>query len=130
MIAVSTRHRFARRPSIAFADLAKARVLRSPPAIPDYLDQALAPRHTPDGRPTERGPTFATVQEMLALVGAGKGSYPVPAHAAQYYQHPDVAYVPIEDAPPYEWQFIWLTANQTSLIRTFDRTAAEAAKTR
>jgi DNA-binding transcriptional LysR family regulator len=130
MIAVSARHRFARRTSIAFADLANARVLRSPPAIPDYLDEAMAPRHTPDGRPTERGPTFATVQEMLALVGAGKGSYPVPAHAAQYYQRPDVAYVPIEDAPPYEWRFIWLTANETSLIRAFDRTAAEAAKTR
>jgi DNA-binding transcriptional LysR family regulator len=130
MIAVSARHRFARRQSVSFADLANARVLRSPPAIPDYYDEALAPRHTPDGRPTERGPTFATVQEMLALVGAGKGSYPVPAHAAQYYQRPDVAYVPIDDAPPYGWRFLWLTATETSLIRAFDRTAAEVAKAR
>jgi DNA-binding transcriptional LysR family regulator len=130
MIAVSARHRFARRTSVSFADLANARVLRSPPAIPDYYDETLAPGHTPDGRPTERGPTFATVQEMLALVGAGKGSYPVPAHAAQYYQRPDVAYVPIDDAPPYGWRFLWLTATETSLIRAFDRTAAEVAKAR
>lgn len=63
-------------------------------------------------------------------MGAGKGSYPVPAQTAQYYLRPDVAYVPIEDAPPFEWRFIWLTATETSLIRAFDRTAAEVAKAR
>jgi DNA-binding transcriptional LysR family regulator len=130
MIAVSVRHRFARRDSVSFADLAYARLLRSPPAVPDYWDESLAPRQTPDGRPTERGPTFATVQEMLALVGAGKGSYPVPAQASQYYLRPDVAYVPVDDAPPFEWRFIWLTAAETNLIRAFDRTAAEVAKSR
>jgi DNA-binding transcriptional LysR family regulator len=124
MIAVSARHRFAQRPSVTFAELAYARVLRSPPAVPDYWDEALAPLETPDGRPVERGPTFATVQEMLAQVGAGKGSYPVPAQASQFYLRPDVVYVPIEDAPPFEWRFIWLTAGETGLITSFDRTAA------
>ena len=130
MIAVSVRHRFARRASVSFDELAYARVLRSPPAVPDYWDESLAPRATPDGRPVERGPTFDTVQEMLALVGAGKGSYPVPAQASQYYLRPDVAYVPVDDAPPFEWRFIWLTAAETSLIRSFDGVAAEVTKAR
>jgi DNA-binding transcriptional LysR family regulator len=130
MLAVSVRHRLAGRRSVAFADLAQARVLRSPPAVPDYWDESLAPRQTREGRPVERGPTFATIQEMLALVGAGKGTYPVPANASRYYLRPDVAYVPIRDAPPFEWRFIWLTAAETSLIRAFDRTAAEVATAR
>ncbi len=130
LLAVSLRHPFARRPSISFDDLARDKVLRSPPAIPDYWDEALTPSHTPDGRPTARGPAFATIQEMLALVGAGKGSYPVPTQASHFYLRPDVAYVPIRDSPPFEWGFIWPTAAETHLIRAFDRTAVEVARSR
>lgn len=88
LLAVSARHPFARRPSVPFADLARAKVLRTPPAVPDYWDQALVPQHTPDGRPVERGPSFDTIQEMLALVGAGFGTYPVPTQATSYYVRP------------------------------------------
>jgi DNA-binding transcriptional LysR family regulator len=130
LLAVSARHPFARRPSVSFADLARAKVLRTPPAVPDYWDRALVPQHTPDGRPVERGPGFATVQEMLALVGAGKGTYPVPMQATTYYVRPDVAYVPIHDAPPYQTRFVWLSAAETARIRTFDQAAATLADTR
>lgn len=125
MLAVAARHPFARRLAVSFADLARDKVLSSPPGIPDYWDKMLAPQQTPDGRPTERGPAFATIQEMLALVGAGKGSYPVPAQASHYYIRPDVTYVPIHDAPPFEWGFIWPTAAETNLIRAFNGAAAE-----
>jgi DNA-binding transcriptional LysR family regulator len=127
VLAVSIRHRFAHRESISFADLADTPVLRSPPALPDYWDDTAAPRASREGPPVERGPTFSTVQEMLALVGAGKGSYPVPAHASQYYPRPDVAYVPIVDAPV-EWRFIWLTGAESHLICAFDCTAAEISQ--
>lgn len=130
LLAVSARHPFARRASVPFADLARAKVLRTPAAVPDYWDRALVPEQTPDGRPVERGPAFDTVQEMLALVGAGMGTYPVPAQATSYYVRPDVAYVPIDDAPPFQWRFIWLTAAQTTRILAFDRAAATVAKAR
>lgn len=130
LLAVSARHPFARRSSVSFAELARAKVLRTPSAVPDYWDRALVPEHTPDGRPVERGPGFDTVQEMLALVGAGMGTYPVPMQATTYYVRPDVAYVPIDDAPPYQWRFIWLTAAETARIRTFDQAAATLASTR
>jgi hypothetical protein len=45
-----------------------------------------------------------------------------------FYQRPSVAYVPIDEAPPFVWRFVWLTATETSLARAFDRTAAEIAK--
>ena len=130
LLAVSARHPFARRPSVSFADLARTTVLRTPPAVPDYWDHALVPQHTPDGRPVERGPSFGTIQEMLALVGAGFGTYPVPTQAASYHARPDVAYVPIHDAPPYQWRFVWLSAAETATIRAFDRAAATLATAR
>ena len=130
LLAVSARHPFARRPSVAFADLARTTVLRTPPTVPDYWDEALVPQHTLDGRPVERGPSFGTVQEMLALVGAGFGTYPVPAQAARYHARPDVAYVPIHDAPPYQWRFVWLSATETARIRAFDRAAVTLVNAR
>jgi hypothetical protein len=114
---VSPRHPFARRPSVSFADLARTKILRTPPTVPDYWDHALVPQHTSDGRPVERGPSFGTVQEMLALVGAGFGTYPVAAQATAYYARPDVVYVPIHDAPPYRWRFVWLSATETAGLR-------------
>ena len=139
LLAVSARHPFARRPSVSFADLARAHVLRRPPALrdllggrddSDYWDQSLVPPRTSDGRPVERGSSFHTVQEMLALVGAGIGTYPVPAQVTSYYVRPDVAYVPIHDAPPYQWRFLWLSGAETARIRAFDRAVATVAKAR
>jgi DNA-binding transcriptional LysR family regulator len=128
LLAVSAGHPFARRPSVSFADLARTTILRTPPAVPGYWDHALVPQHTSDGRPVERGPSFGTVQEMLALVGAGFGTYPVPAQAKGYHPRPDVAYVPIHDAPPFQWRFVWLSAAETARIRAFDQAAATLAR--
>jgi DNA-binding transcriptional LysR family regulator len=130
MLAVSARHPFARRPSVSFADLAATKVLRTTLAVPDYWDHALVPQHTPEGRPVERGPSFTTAQEMLALVGAGFGTYPVPTQATSYHARPDIAYVPIHDAPPYQWRLIWLSAAETAKIRAFNQAAATLAKGR
>jgi DNA-binding transcriptional LysR family regulator len=76
LLAVAARHPFARRSSVSITDVTRTTILRKPPTVPDYWDQALVPQHTPDGRPVHRGPSFGTIQEMLALVGAGFGTYP------------------------------------------------------
>jgi DNA-binding transcriptional LysR family regulator len=130
LLAVSTRHPFARRPSVSFADLGRTTILRTPPTVPDYWDPVLVPQHTPDGLPVERGPSFGTVQEMLALVGAGFGAYPVPSQATSYHARPDVAYVPIHDAPPYQWRFVWPSAAETAKVRAFDQAATELVEAR
>ena len=64
---------------------------------------------------------------MLSLVGAGKGMYPVPAHTSEYYARPDVAFLPIADAPEFEWAFTWRRANETRRIRAFNACANELA---
>lgn len=123
-LAVAAGHPFAGLPSVPMADLARTTILRTPPTVPDYWDEALV------GRPAERGPSFGTIQEMLALVGAGFGAYPVPVHVTRFHARPDVVYLPITDARPYEWRFVWLSAGDSALIRAFDRTAGESAITR
>ena len=130
LLAVSARHPFARRPSVSLNDLARDRVLSAPAALPDYLRDSVVPEQTPDGRLIQRGPRFETIQEMLSLIGAGKGMYPVPAHTARYYARPQVAFVPFVDAEPFEWAFTWLATGATARVRAFDLTAREVAKSR
>jgi DNA-binding transcriptional LysR family regulator len=124
VLAVSARHPFARRESVVLDDLARDKVLR-PRSLPDYMDEGLVPRRTPAGRPIERGPEFGTVQEMLSLIGAGQGMFPVPAHAARFDTRPDIAYVPIRDGLPRERRFIWRTTAETHRIRVFTQVARD-----
>jgi DNA-binding transcriptional LysR family regulator len=128
MLAMSSRHPFARRQTVSLDDLARDKILRAPSALPDYLQAAVVPERTPNGQLIERGPTFATIQEMLSLVGAGKGMYPAPAHMSQYYARPDVTYVPIIDGAPFEWAFTWRRTAETQRIRAFDQAALDLAR--
>ncbi len=88
VLAVSSRHPFARRKSVTLEDLARDKVLH-PASVPEYMKDALAPRTTPSGKAIERGPEFGTVQEMLSLIGAGQGMFPVPVHATLYDTRPE-----------------------------------------
>ncbi|QKG23866.1 LysR family transcriptional regulator [Actinomadura verrucosospora] len=124
VLAVSARHPFARRDAVSVEDLARDKVLR-PRGIPDELDALSVPASTPGGRPIERGMEFGTVQEMFALVGAGRGIFPVPRHASLYDSRPDVVYVPMPDGPPFEWRLVWRAAAETNRIRAFCEAAAD-----
>ncbi|MFE4869834.1 hypothetical protein [Streptomyces sp. NPDC056682] len=55
MLAVSTRHPFAKRPSVRVDDLAGDKVLSLSGPVPDYWLDHLLPRTTPADRLIERG---------------------------------------------------------------------------
>lgn len=114
-LAVPADHRYAGRGSITAAEARTAGLLRSVTGPLDDWDRDLL-----DGV-TESGPVFDTIEEMLALIGAGLGCYLVPADANPYYQRPDIRYLPIVDAPPYGWGLIWRTSATNERIRTFVR---------
>lgn len=124
MLAVSARHPFARLGSVSLEDLARDKVLR-PRSFPGYMDEGLVPHRTPGGRPIERGPEFGTIQEMLSLIGADQGMFPVPAHATRFDTRPDIAYVPIRDGLPRERRFIWRTTAETHRIQAFTQVARD-----
>jgi hypothetical protein len=98
--------------------------------MPDYMDESLVPRQTPGGKPIERGAAFGTVQEMLSLIGAGKGIFPVPAHARRYDTRPDITYIPIRDGLPRERRLIWRAVAETSRIRAFNQVVRDLVDAR
>ncbi|GAA4596662.1 LysR family transcriptional regulator [Planotetraspora phitsanulokensis] len=123
MLAVPSRHPFADRRSVSLEDLARVKLLQLPDTVSDSLRADHTPSTTPAGRPIEPGPSSATFNEALTLVGAAHGVFPVGAQARRYYMRPDVAYVPFSDAPPLRWGLLWRADGATARVRAF----AEAA---
>ncbi|PPK63244.1 DNA-binding transcriptional LysR family regulator [Actinokineospora auranticolor] len=82
------------------------------------------------GVPELRAPDDGTLQEILTLVGAGRGAFPVGAHARRYYPRPDVAYVPLTGAPPVRWGLVWRADNATARVRAFAAAAEELVRAR
>ncbi|WP_083983114.1 LysR family transcriptional regulator [Actinomadura hibisca] len=119
VLAVSPDHPLAARASASLEDLADGQVFGTAHGAPSYYEEAVVPRRTSSGRPVPRGPVVETVQEILAHVGAGHGTQPVPAHAAKYFTRPDIAYVPIHDSPELRWGLVWRTGAETPLLRAF-----------
>ncbi|MBO0851651.1 MAG: LysR family transcriptional regulator [Pseudonocardia sp.] len=118
VLAVPTRHPFARKKAVSLEDLARDTVFRA--AWPSTgWDDPRRPFRTPKGRPVDRGRPVSTIQELLASVSGGEGICPVGAHAADYFARPTIAYIPFHDAPPVEWGLVWRTAGETGQLRTF-----------
>ncbi|MFG3248143.1 LysR family transcriptional regulator [Streptomyces sp. NPDC048187] len=118
VLAVSVGHPFARRGSVLAADLTRVPLVRLP-------GHTAVPRRQPDAPPAAGDPTAGTFQEALTLVGAGQGALPVGAHARRYYARPDIAYLPISEAPALEWVLVWPADRHTARVRAF----VEAADT-
>jgi DNA-binding transcriptional LysR family regulator len=122
-LAVPVEHPFARRAALSLEDLAKVTMLQLPDTLPPSLRADRTPPATPAGRPIRTGRSAATFHEMLTLVGAGHGVFPVGANARRYYARPDVAYVHLGDAPPLQWGLLWRADGDTARVRAFVETA-------
>jgi len=53
---------------------------------------------------------------------------PVAASVERYYARPDIAFVPIDDAPRTEVAVVWRTAGATARIRAFVQAARDAVR--
>ncbi|MFI6797125.1 LysR family transcriptional regulator [Streptosporangium canum] len=126
LLAVAAEHPLAREESVSLDVLAEHPVVQYPPVTSAAFKRDRTPEHTPSGRPVPKGPTGNTFSEMLSLVAMGKGVLPVGEHSRRYYPRPDVAYVPIRDAPPIERGLVWLETNTTARVREFVRAATDS----
>ncbi|TCC44895.1 LysR family transcriptional regulator [Kribbella capetownensis] len=97
MLAVPSAHPFADQQSVSVEELAGVAVL----------------------------PAAGSFQEILTLVGAGRGVFPIGAHMRRYYMRPDVAYVLFRDAPPVQWRLLWRTDGATARIHAFAAAAQD-----
>lgn len=123
VLCVSSTHRLANRDSVSYEDLADETVPTG--ATPDYWREALIPTRTPSGRPITEGPAVVDGTQLLAIVASGEAVCPVHAHALRYYARPDIAYIPIRDAPLGHWTLCWRTGDATDLIRDLAEVADE-----
>ncbi|GAA2355345.1 LysR family transcriptional regulator [Nonomuraea africana] len=126
VLAVSARHPFARRDSVVLDDLARDTVL-SIDGAPAYWLDSHSPQRTSTGEPIRRGPLVKTFQAVLALVAAGTAMTPLTSQATRYYARPDVAYIPIADAPQAVYGLVWRSAAENARIRAFADLAARTA---
>lgn len=117
-LVVPADHPFAGRESVCLEDLAESPMVTIT-GQPQYFLDLHYPRHTPSGRPVPRGPATNAWQEVLALVGAGKGVSPTCVRAARYYSRPDLAFVPFRDAPSVEYGLLWSATGNTPKVRAF-----------
>ncbi|MEU4650013.1 LysR family transcriptional regulator [Nocardia fluminea] len=125
MLAVPAGHALAARSALSLEDLAEVAMIQNPPQLPTYFDEYHHPRQTPSGRPIPPGPTAATFQEILALVGAGKGAYLTTEQAPRFYRRSDVTFIRVTDAPPLRFGLGWLDTGLTARVQAFAHTAAD-----
>ncbi|MFJ5551824.1 LysR family transcriptional regulator [Streptomyces sp. NPDC093225] len=132
VLAISADHPLAARSTLTLADLAGVTMIQTP-TMPTYWSRSRTLREggPDDGEPEPPrvGAQASSLQEGLALIAAGKGAYPVGAQVVRFYQRPDLAYVPITDAPPLDWGLVWKRGHETPLLREFTRVVAEVAAT-
>ncbi|MGN9916350.1 LysR family transcriptional regulator [Micromonospora palomenae] len=128
VLAVATGHPLAGAESVSLEVLADHPVVQYPAVTSAEFKRDRTPDRTPSGRPVPRGPVGNTFSEMLSLVAMGRGVLPVGEHTRRYYPRPDVAYVPIHDAPPIRRGPVWLETNTTERVREFVRAAADSAR--
>ncbi|MEV2238360.1 LysR family transcriptional regulator [Micromonospora sp. NPDC049891] len=126
VLAVAATHPLARAESVSLEVLADHPLIQYPAMTSAAFKRDRTPEQTPAGRLIPKGPRGNTFSEMLSLVAMGRGVLPVGEQTEYYHPRPDIAYVPIHDAPPIERGPIWLEANTTTRVREFVRAATDA----
>ncbi|MGC4999530.1 LysR family transcriptional regulator [Streptomyces sp. DT195] len=128
VLAVPAGHPLAGEGSVSLEVLADHPVVQYPAVTSAAFKRDRTPDRTPSGRPIPKGPAGASFSEMLTLVALGLGVLPVGEHSRRYYPRPDIAYVPLHDAPPIRRGPVWRAGNTTARVREFVRAAADVAR--
>jgi DNA-binding transcriptional LysR family regulator len=129
VVALANTHPLASRETLSFADLQDESFIVNPMVShggPPARWLAEQRRHGLPGRVAVQA---RSLQEIMALVGAGRGVCLVPAAAAFHDQRPDVVYVPVTDAEPAVVSLAWLPDRSSSTIKAFVATARDVAST-
>ncbi|WP_436532193.1 LysR family transcriptional regulator [Actinoplanes sp. HUAS TT8] len=128
LLAVPADDPLAAEKSVSLEVLADHPVIQYPEMTSEEFKKNRTPSRTPSGRPVPKGPPGTTFSEMLSLVAMGRGVLPVGEQTQRYHPRPDIAYVPIRDAPPIERGPVWLESNTTAWVLEFVRAAADSVR--
>ena len=127
LIALANTHPLAGRETLTFAELRGESFIVNPMVShggPPARWLAEQRRH---GLPGRVGAEARSPQEIMALVGAGRGVCLVPAAAALHDRRPDVVYVPVTDAEPAVVSLAWPPDRSSPTVKAFVATSREVA---
>ncbi|MEU5463351.1 LysR family transcriptional regulator [Streptomyces althioticus] len=117
-VVLPARHPLAGEDTVGLRALADAPLLRYAGASPAWSAVwNTDPR--PDGALWPHGPDVHDMEEILAYVRAGGGVVMVPEPVAAVFPRPDIAYVPLADAPPGTVALAWDDDRPSPVVETF-----------
>jgi DNA-binding transcriptional LysR family regulator len=129
LLAIAKMHPLASHETLRFADLRAESFIVNPMVAhggPPARWLAEQRRH---GLPGRVAAEARSPQEIMALVGAGRGVCLVPTAAAVHDRRPDVVYVPVTDAEPAVVSLAWVPDRSSPTLSAFVATAREVAAT-
>lgn len=115
---VPASHPLANQETASMEDLAVLPLITAAGVSPAWHD-AFFPRRTPQGRPIRHAVAVAGWQEMLSLVGAGRGATVSTVRAGSYYGRPDIAFVPLDNALPVDGALMWRKGGDSAELQAF-----------
>ena len=127
LIALANTHPLASRQTLTFADLRRESFIVNPMVAHDSPPTRWLAEQRRHGLPGRIAAEARSPQEIMALVGAGRGVCLVPAAAALHDRRADVVYVPVTDAEPAVVSLAWLPDCSSPTVKAFVATAREVA---
>ena len=117
VLVMALSHPLANRASVSLEDYGDLTFVAHRSPIPAAMEETFQPFRTPSGRLIARGPVVANFDDQLKAVGAVQAVVACPAEVARFYPWPNLAFVPVRDAPPCRWVFAWRADGASPLIR-------------
>ena len=127
LIALANTHPLASRETLAFADLRGESFIVNPMVAHDAPPARWLAEQRRHGLPGRVAAEARSPEEIMALVGAGRGVCLVPAAAALHERRADVVYVPVTDAEPAVVSLAWPPDRSSPTVKAFLTTAREVA---
>ncbi|MEV6072268.1 LysR family transcriptional regulator [Nocardia sp. NPDC052001] len=124
VLAVAADHALALRDSVSLEVLGDFSVATGPDQ-PGYWQDAFHPFATPRGRRVERDGQVTNMDELSTLIGLGRSVNLLGEHASRFHARPDLAYVPVSDAPRLQWAMIWAAGGDTEPVRALARVVTD-----
>ncbi|HEY2438541.1 MAG TPA: LysR substrate-binding domain-containing protein [Solirubrobacteraceae bacterium] len=129
LIALASTHPLAHRETLTFADLRGESFIVNPMVSHGGLPARWLAEQRRHGLAGQVAAEARSPQEIMALVGAGRGVCLVPAAGALHDRRPDVVYVPVTDAEPAVVSLAWPPERSSPTIKALVATAREVAGT-
>ncbi|ANY07750.1 LysR substrate-binding domain-containing protein [Pseudonocardia sp. HH130630-07] len=89
------------------------------PRYPESLHLPILPKATPSGRPIPVVLDVDGIWDVLEAVARGRIVHPTSARITDYYNHPDVVFVPLHDAPALCTALTWVSGAESAAARAF-----------